>query len=180
MPLRALLDGKQLYSFLHLDDEWQQLKQNDIRKRLKMACCDRRAIPKTSKLGTPYFAHHKRGDCSSAPESAEHLYLKSLVAKTAIEFGWNVVTEQRGETPDGEAWVADVFCSKGSSKLAFEIQWSYQHREEFERRQAKYVASGVRCAWLYRLHAGREYTDSDIGVSANKSAPTFQLTDCTH
>jgi competence CoiA-like predicted nuclease len=114
--------------------DWLELKSSPGRASLKMPCCDRKAIPKTSKLGTQYFAHAKRGDCTSAPEGQEHLYLKSLVAKIAIQNGWKVTTEHSGQTPKGETWIADVFCQKGTAKLVFEIQWSYQTLDEYERR----------------------------------------------
>ncbi|TEW54302.1 hypothetical protein E2R68_08490 [Psychromonas sp. RZ22] len=171
MPLRAILDDVEIQSF-NLDiEEWNLLKDTYKDKSLLMPCCPRKAIPKTSKLGMKYFAHSRRGDCTSAPETQEHLYLKFLVAKLAQQYEWDVTTEYAGSTPDGEKWVADVFCKKGTSKLAIEIQWSQQTNDEYLRRTQKYTSSGVRCAWLFRLRANKEYYNSDFLES--KELPYF-------
>ncbi|MBF4069172.1 hypothetical protein ISJ33_23825 [Burkholderia pseudomallei] len=115
---------------------------------IKMPCCGRAAIPKTSKRGNYFFAHAVRGDCTSAPESQDHIFLKSLIAKAAKSAGWTVVTEWSGTAPNGERWIADVFCQKGSAKVAIEVQLSYQTVEELRRRTSNYRASGVRVAWV--------------------------------
>ncbi|QUS59046.1 competence protein CoiA [Pseudovibrio brasiliensis] len=148
MPLHAKWKSDKLLAFAMSEDEWIALKRNPERVYLKMPCCGCRAIPKTSKLGTQYFSHWKKGECTSAPETAEHLALKTIVAKAAQGQGWNVTTERKGETPSGEAWVADVYCTKGKVKIAFEIQWSRQSEDECNRRTEKYKESGVRCAWF--------------------------------
>ncbi|AXC69482.1 hypothetical protein DOE63_31375 [Salmonella enterica subsp. diarizonae serovar 59:z10:-] len=167
MPLRATLDNEPIQSF-NLDfDEWASLKETYKDKSLLMPCCQRKAIPKTSKLGTQYFAHSKRGDCTSSPETQEHIYLKFLIAKVAQEHGWHVITEYAGNTPDGEEWIADVFCKKGNANLAFEVQWSHQTNDEYLRRTQKYTSSGVRCAWLFRLKGNKEYYRGDFIESYN-------------
>jgi len=171
MPLRAILDNQEVQSFNQTNEEWQNLKNSYRNHELTMHCCDRKAIPKTSKLGTHYFAHSKLGDCSSAPETVEHLHLKYLAAKAATECGWEVYTEYHGETKAGEKWIADVYCSKGKAAIALEMQWSQQTEEEFKRRQGRYAESGVRCAWLYRLHGRREYTRDDL--SQSEDLPIF-------
>jgi competence CoiA-like predicted nuclease len=95
-----------------------------------MPCCHVAAVPKTSTLGNYFFAHARRGECTTAPESAEHLYCKTLMAKAAASAGWTVTAERAGVSPGGEAWVADVFCEKGSAQVALEVQMSPQPREE--------------------------------------------------
>ncbi len=165
MPLRAILDNKEVQSFNQTQEKWKFLKSNYQNHDLTMQCCDRKGIPKTSKLGTQYFAHSKRGDCASAPETAEHLHLKYLTAKAATDCGWKVYTEYQGESKTGEKWIADVYCTKGKAAIALEMQWSQQTEEEFKRRQDKYVDSGVRCAWLYRLQGRKEYTSDDLSQS---------------
>ncbi len=167
MPLRATLDDKDIQSFDFHRDEWISLKDTYKTQSLLMPCCQAKAIPKTSKLGTQYFSHSRRGDCTSAPETKEHMYLKFLIAKVAQQCGWKVTTEHEGHTPDGEKWIADVFCQKGDSKLAFEIQWSHQTEDEYLRRTEKYKKSGVRCAWLFRLKGNREYYYHDFMESYN-------------
>lgn len=158
MPLKAKLKGCDILAFNFDDYSWSQLKS----KPVLMACCASKAILKKSKLGTHFFSHHRKGDCASKAESAEHLYLKNLICLIALRNDWFVMTEQEGETPDGEKWVADVYCAKGNAKLAFEVQWSYQNKDEFIRRQKKYIASGVRGAWLFKLKSNKQYWIDDI------------------
>lgn len=161
MPLRATLDTQSIQSFNLNHDEWINLKATYKNQSLLMPCCETRAVPKTSKLGTQYFAHLKRGDCSVSQETKEHLYLKSLIANIAQEYGWIVTTEHVGQAKDGEKWIADVFCQKGDLKLAFEVQWSHQTNGEYLRRTEKYTNSGVRCAWLFRLNGRKSISDSN-------------------
>jgi competence protein CoiA len=157
MPLRATLDGKTIHSFQLTQLEWNELKRTYKTSSLTMACCGHRAIPKTSKLGTQYFAHARRGECATAPETADHIKLKTIVAKAAADAGWQVTTEFEGVTPDGEKWVADVYCQRRDKTMVFEIQWSQQSDNEYHRRTEKYKASGInRVAWLYRDRANRD------------------------
>ncbi|EOZ5674162.1 competence protein CoiA family protein [Morganella morganii] len=151
MPLKALLNNELIYSFMFDEPEWLNLKKNYKNQLLKMECCGHDAIPKISQLGNFYFAHKKRGECSSASESMEHLYLKYLVARLAYQHGWTVNTESHGETPDGEKWIADVYCEKDNAKIAFEIQISQQSYPDFKSRTNKYAKSNVRCMWLYKI-----------------------------
>lgn len=162
MPLRATLNDNDIQSFNYDYEGWASLKETYKNQSLIMPCCQMKAVPKTSKLGTQYFAHARRGDCDSNPETKEHIHLKFLIAKVAKQCGWDVITEHEGYTPDGEKWIADVYCQKGSSKLAFEVQWSHQTIDEYLRRTEKYTKSDVRCAWLFRLKGKREYYRSDF------------------
>lgn len=149
MPLRAVTDSGNVHAFELDEQAWGCLKQDYRQMGLRMPCCGVAAVPKTSPLGTRFFAHARKGDCVTAPESAEHIYCKNLIAQAAQAAGWTVTTERAGATPDGEAWIADVFCEKGNAKLAFEVQMSPQAHVETMRRQARYRASGVRGAWFY-------------------------------
>jgi len=158
LPLKAKLDGSDIFAFNFDDDSWAELKS----KSSQMQCCGNKAILKKSKLGTLFFSHYRKGDCVSEAESAEHLYTKNLICLVALRNGWKVVTENQGKTPDGEKWIADVYCEKGKAKLAFEVQWSHQSGDEFLRRQKKYIESGVRAAWLFKLKGNKEYSIDDI------------------
>lgn len=158
MPLKAKLDGNDIFAFNFDEYSWAELKN----KPVKMQCCGNKSILKKSKLGTLFFSHHRKGDCTSEAESAEHLYIKNLICLIALRNDWEVVTEKLGESPSGEKWIADVYCVKGKVKLAFEVQWSHQSDEEFLRRQTKYTESGVRAAWLFRLRSNKEYWIDDI------------------
>ena len=185
MPLRAILNQKDVFSYEFDEDSWNQLKASYKQETLMMPCCDNKAIPKISKLNNYFFAHARRSGCTSAPETFEHIFLKTLIAKIARSLGWDVTTEKIGETPEGERWIADVFCIKGKAKIAFEIQWSPQTETEFKRRQEKYIASGVRAAWLYKLRRNQDYLPAVYGIpafgieiksdSGKMSVPQFDL-----
>lgn len=135
-----------------------------------MPCCESLAIPKTSKLGNHFFSHSRRADCTSAPETTEHIFLKTLIAKAASKAGWSVTTEWPGQTPDGDRWVADVFCVNGKARVAIEIQRSYQTVEKLFSRQLAYRNSGVRAAWF----AFSQKFKPDY-VSPSKDVPFFHI-----
>ncbi len=116
MPLRARLNEKDIIAYEFDENSWSQLKASYKKETLIMPCCDNKAIPKISKLNNYFFAHARRSGCTTGPETFEHIFLKTLIAKSASSLGWNVVTERVGETPDGERWIADVFCTKGKAK----------------------------------------------------------------
>jgi hypothetical protein len=166
MPLKCLLDGKPIFSFALSSNEWDALKDANRReKHLLMPCCDAKATPKTSKLGTQFFAHSKTEGCASPAETAEHLLAKSIIANAAKNAGWEVDTEVAGCTPSGEQWIADVLATKGKSRIAIEVQWSRQDQEETKRRQERYQMSGVRGLWLLRHPT----------LLVEKGTPTFRL-----
>ena len=115
-----------------------------------MPCCDASVVMRISTRGLKFFAHKSRGPCQSAPETEEHLGLKTLAAQAAQRAGWTCSTEASGSSPSGETWTADVLAHKGEAKVAVEIQWSPQTNEEGLHRQERYHQSGVRCLWLFR------------------------------
>lgn len=121
MPLRAVSDSGNAHSFEYDAQRWAELKGDYKRLNLRIPCCGVAAIPKTSTLGNFFFAHARKGECTTAPESAEHIYCKNLIAKAAQSAGWLVTTERSGESSAGEAWIADVFCEKGKAKVALEV-----------------------------------------------------------
>ena len=67
-----------------------------------MPCCEADAIPKTSRRGTAFFAHARKGDCTTAPESDEH-----RVKLKQYEKRLEIIRRQR-LYPDLPAWPA--FC----------------------------------------------------------------------
>ena len=87
-----------LYSFDFDAPGWAGLKaSNASEKNLRMTCCDEHVTLKTSKLGTQFFAHKCRGECTSAAETAEHLFVKGSpcfqcnnwrYANPALARGW--------------------------------------------------------------------------------------------
>ena len=169
MPIRAASDQGDIHAFALDAEQWAELKSTYRGLNLHMPCCGVAAIPKTSTKKNYFFAHARRGECATADESPEHLYCKSLIAKAALDAGWAVKTERPGVSPAGEPWVADVFCEKGSTKLALEVQLSPQSDEETVRRQQRYRASGVWGAWFFGARARRETLVFD------KSTPAFRL-----
>jgi len=170
MPLRAInVIGASLHSFEYDETRWAQLKAEYRDQGLRMPCCDAPAIPKTSSMGTKFFAHARRGECTSAPESDEHLWCKQLIATAAQGGGWQATTELRGRAPDGENWIADVHCQQGTARVVFEVQVSPQTEEDLRHRQARYKASGVRSAWFYSSRL------CDMLFSHDKDLPVFVL-----
>ena len=151
MGFLSIIEDKEIYSFRLNDEQWDRLRSKYKDLNIKMPCCNTRAIPKKNKLGTQFFAHHPSSACGfSSGESTEHQFCKYLIAKTLSKLGWTVFLEHRGQTPQGEIWIADIYAEKDSAKIAIEIQWSPQSLEETKRRQQKYIDSNVRAVWFLR------------------------------
>lgn len=148
MPLRAVQGDLNVLAYEKSESEWAEIKRTYKEKGLRMPCCSSLAVPKTSSLGNFFFSHQARGECTSAPESPEHIYLKTIVAVAAIDAGWQAITEFRGASPSGEQWVADVYCTRGSEVKVLEIQLSRQAPDEFLRRHRLYSESNVKALWL--------------------------------
>lgn len=167
MPLKCLRRGEPIFAFdLESETLWEGLRQeNATKKNLQMPCCDAGVTLRTSKLGTRHFAHTRRGPCSTAPETAEHLLAKRTIIDGVRRAGWTAMTEHPGETPGLGTWIADVMAIKGEAKVAFEAQWSRQDEAETRRRQDRYKAAGIRGLWLLRQH--------DFPVE--KDTPAFRL-----
>lgn len=161
MPLRAIRGEESVLAFNYDEMSWRELKETYQGTGLRMPCCASPAIPCTSPLNNFYFRHQARGECSSAPESPEHVYLKTLVCIAAKQAGWRVMTEWRGTSPEGNQWIADVYCEHEGSRVAIEIQLSSQTFGEFVHRQERYKASGVKAAWLAASYRFRHLQASD-------------------
>ena len=167
MPLKCHRDDQPLMAFdFESDDAWEALRrENAAAKHLRMPCCGAGVTLKTSKLGTKHFAHARRGPCSTAPESAEHLLAKRLIVDGVRRAEWLAEPERAGHAGDGAAWVTDVLATSGHRQVAIEVQWSRQDDEETRRRHRRYAASGVRALWLFRQR--------DFPIE--KEAPSFRL-----
>lgn len=164
MPLRALKEGQSIHAYNLSQTEWMQLKEKRKETTLQMPCCQNRAIPKTSKLGTQFFAHGRRGDCITQAESKEHLLAKSIIAQACQDEGWKVTTEYQGETPNKERWIADVYAKKNKAQLIFEVQWSPQTEKVIRQRQERYRVSGIRSAWLVKEKKRDYYEIEEQGL----------------
>src|SRR5262245_57442555 len=147
MPLRCV-DPTGKSTFNLSDEEWQALRlANADARRSRTPCCNEPVLLKRSHVGTRFFAHMRRGDCATGPETAEHLELKTIVVEAVRSHGWTTQTEVTGLAPDGEQWRADVLAQK---EVAVEIQWSRQTNDETLRRQERYKQCGIRGLWLLR------------------------------
>ncbi len=117
MGFLSIIENKEIFSFMLNDEQWDRLKYKYKNLSMHMPCCQTRAIPKKSKLGTQYFAHHPSSTCSTPTgESIEHQFCKYLILKYLYENGWTVTPEFRGQTPSGEIWIADIYAEKKQSK----------------------------------------------------------------
>lgn len=178
MAFSCVKNDKTIYSFEYGLADWIALKE-DKDSTFKMTCCGSRAILKTSKLGTQFFAHKVKpetNDCSKGGETPEHIHIKYLVSKKLFECGWSVEVEKRGVSSQGEVWIADIYAEKDKFKIAIEVQWSRQSFVETKRRQQIYKDSGVRCAWLLRSGSVKD-RDAIVGdfLHRTKSVPVFSI-----
>jgi hypothetical protein len=168
MPLRCNTPHGEELAFCHTLQSWEALRaRNALDRHLSMPCCGSAVVLRKSRHGVLHFVHTRRGECTSTAESAEHILLKDILAKAATQSGWVARTEVSGNTAYGEAWTADVLCTKPTARksVAFEVQWSRQTCEETEIRQQRYRNSGVRCLWLMR----------ELKVPSSRNTPAFAL-----
>lgn len=108
------------------------------------------AVPKTSIRGLRFFAHAPgfTGQLPS-PESYAHTRLKIDVVKAARALGFRAELEAWGNDGAGAEWVADVLVFlRDGTRIAFEIQLSSQHLDNFLARTERYRRSGIRCCWI--------------------------------
>lgn len=169
MPLACRDGDKTLYAFRFSREGWADLKRD--RARLRMGCCDAGAVLKCSKYGTQFFAHARRGDCTTAPESAEHLLTKDVIARAIEAAGWTAYVEHRHPAGD---WIADVLAERDGRRIAFEVQLSHQTIEETQQRHERYLADGIACVWLMRAPSGSSISTAPIFcVDVDDGAPVM-------
>lgn len=141
MPLTARIADTWVVAPLVAADQWVTIRALP-RGAIRLAGCDHVAYPRVSRLGTRHFVHAT--DCGAhAPESVEHLHVKSIVARSAAGCGWSV----RVEAP-GPGWTADVLAESAAGRVAFEVQRSAQTARTYLQRQRRYAGSGVRSVWF--------------------------------
>lgn len=173
MGFLSIIENKEIYSFMLNDEQWDRLKDKYKNLSMHMPCCQTRAIPKKSKLGTQYFAHYPARNCGvNSGESPEHQFCKYLIFKYLHKNGWAVTPEFRSQTPSGEIWIADIYAEKNNVKIAVEIQWSPQSIEETKRRQEKYRQSGIRAVWFMRTTSKNKY---DVLDYQSYELPIFSI-----
>ncbi|MBI5269663.1 MAG: hypothetical protein HY856_08305 [Burkholderiales bacterium] len=97
MPLSCKCGDEAIRSIDYGGPRWDELRAlNAAEDRLRLDCCGSRVTLKTSTLGIRSFAHKQCGDCTSAPETAEHLFVKARIAHAIVCTDWDVATEVRG------------------------------------------------------------------------------------
>jgi competence CoiA-like predicted nuclease len=88
MPLSAYINGERQIAPLLNSSEWEALRAR--KPSIELGCCRSRGFMRVSKLGTQHFVHARRSDtCTTAPESAEHLLLKSIILEAVRNAGWD-------------------------------------------------------------------------------------------
>lgn len=170
MPLRAIINNEDVIAPLLSENEWDALKQRVKTKKLdvRLACCDNRAYLRTSKYGIQHFVHRKRGDCTSQPETWQHLKAKQEILRACRDAGYEASTEVQDNN-----WRADVLAQKVLKdkdkviRIAFEVQWSPQTWEETKNRQYKFKDDNVRGCWFFQ--------SPPIGYEVIKDVPLFRL-----
>lgn len=164
MPLRAIIDGEDTIAPFLNNDEWNNLKQRVKSENLDVfiPCCGNPAYLRTSKHGINHFVHKVRGDCTSAPETWQHLKAKQEIIRACREAGYDASTEV-----NGDGWRADVLAVKANVKIAFEVQWSPQTWDVTQERQQKYKDAGIRCCWVFK--------SPPEGYRANRDVPLFKF-----
>ena len=187
MPIRATANGTDFIAPLMADSQWVEMRQAVKAKRLSltMPCCGATGFPRELRNGTRLFYHHDKQSCDWKPETSDHIAIKSEIAIACQTIGRPATPEYRGE-----GWRADVLtrCQDEAAQLppiAFEIQWSRQNLEITEQRQAKYMAAGVQCYWLFRtlpkpFDRGRpDWCDRFVGRGRNP-LPDFHTSDSNY
>jgi hypothetical protein len=153
MPLKALLDDRELIAPFLAEDEWAAVAAA-LRDgaRLTLPCCGVAGGIRRSRLGRRFFYHRttrRVPRCAWVGETPAHLLAKGTIALACRRAGYRVTTEARGP---GGRWIADVLATPpGAGRpLAFEVQWSAQSLDATLARQAAYAADGVRGCWFFR------------------------------
>jgi competence protein CoiA len=107
-----------------------------------LPCCGSAGFLRSSKYGVQHFVHARRGTCAWGPETAEHLAIKAAIVRACHAAAYSAETEVAG--PD---WRADVLAVRGTTRVAFEVQWSVQTLAETVARQERYARDEIRGCW---------------------------------
>lgn len=172
MPLRALVDGKELISIYLSDQEWVILKKEVQKKNLsvKLPCCGQNGFLRVSSKGLKHFVHGKEGTpCDWESETPQHLKSKVEIAKACRDNGWLAIPEYSEND-----WRADILATKGDARIAFEVQWSTQTEDDTNFRQERYRQSNVRGCWFFRTPP-KQLRDYDKAPKAIKELPIFKI-----
>ncbi len=128
------------------EEEWGLVHRRGGRAWLQCRTCTHPLDAKEmSRSGLRFFAHAPGSpDCATKGESARHLFLKSLFAKTFRAAGWDAELEVQGN-----GWRADVLVSSPHGRrLAVEVQLAGISVADVEERAARHCRSGVDTLWV--------------------------------
>ena len=142
-------DGKEIEAFSMSDVEWELAKSQPMGAYLMRGACWP-AILKTSIRGLRYFAHAPGfPGVNPQPESYAHARLKIGFVQAARSLGLEAGVEVRGQTPNGEEWIADALVTDANgARYAIEVQLAPQTLDEFFARTERYRQSDVSVAWV--------------------------------
>jgi competence protein CoiA len=127
---------------------WEALKASWALGDYTWTCCGGAAVLKSSQYGHRFFAHY-RNECTTAPETIWHQEGKAIVLATLQDLGVAARSEVPG-TSGKDSWTADTWFQHEGRTIVIELQRSYQHLRDYQRRQGRYVAAGIECFWLTR------------------------------
>lgn len=172
MPLRAVIENKEVISSFLTKNEWEELKNRVKENNIKViiAQTSKNGYLRISKKGLQHFVH-KNGEKPDGwkPESPQHLLAKNEILLGCQDAGWNAVPEYAENE-----WIADIIASKGSHRIALEVQWSNQTYERTIERQEKYNQDKVRACWFFKK-LPKELSKWSNSLSADKSLPLFKI-----
>lgn len=141
--------GEIVEAFSLSDSEWECICSLPLGSLL-MPYTDWPAIPKTSIRGLRFFAHHS-GYPNELPKhkSYVHTRLQIDIVKIARKLGFKADIEVRGPDPSSPEWIADVVVTSNTGKkIAFEVQLSSQHLDDFIKRTSRYKESNLDVCWI--------------------------------
>ena len=176
MPLRAIIDGQEVIAPLLDDAAWDALRRRvaDENLRVALPCCDVEGYLRQNQHGTKHFAHKQNADCRlNKGETVEHLRAKAEIVVACHASGYDASTEVAGAD-----WRADVLATRGSARIAFEVQWSFLRLRDVLYRQRRYANDGVRGCWFFRRPpTPLQRLEADLGpdLDARRELPLFHL-----
>lgn len=138
-----------LEAFSLSDAEWDDVCKLP-RGTLLMPHTNWPAVPKTSIRGLRFFSHHSGyPDKLPKPKSYAHTRLQIDIVKTARKLGFMADLEVYGPDLSSPEWIADVLVTSNSGrKVAFEVQLSSQHLDDFHHRTDRYKNSNIDVCWV--------------------------------
>ena len=150
VPLTALRDLELVDATVIDDAGWSSIHR--ARPPVTLTCrgCGGALTARVSKYQTRHFYHRTRvDDCPSIGESADHLRLKALTARSILRAGARAVIEASPRIDDEGGWRADVLAEHSSGRrVAFEVQLAAMTVAEGQERTDRYQRDGIATCWV--------------------------------